>query len=337
MLKKIKNFWDNKINRLILSLGLIFLTFVGTLYVVMGKGAKNSLIEQMLDREEIITRASVGSMENFLSLLGNSLSLLAGDNRIVSLNGQTQSVMEEFFDKWTDSPVGGIVVIDSSGFVKFNVNRDHRPDIGESLSDRDYFLWAKEAKPGDVYLSEVIMSRVGASKGQYITLLATPIYKNGKFQGVLGAAVILSELADTFFKPLKISSETQIYLLQKDGTFLYAPYPELVGINLFNYLKENPFLGSDVIVNLVSKKIQEGRGDGFNIAIPNFYTKKLLSVLFTYYPFSFKGRHWFLAISTPEKDALTFIAPFYNRQILIMIVTFSVLSAVLIMCVKSNK
>ena len=315
---------------------VFFFTLGIAFYYGFGSSARTALIEQMLHREQVIARSGANSIESFFLLSGRSLSSLAQDKKLPGRDQETQKALEEFMAVWKDSPIPGVVLVDEKGIVRFNANIYNKPDVGATVKDRDYFTWAKTAKEKEVYFGTPVISRVGASEGEYIVPVASPLISDGQFKGVLTAAVILSQLTNDYLQPLKISDQTEVYILDSQGVFISALDGELIGKNVYQYLDENPFLGSAVLKEEFKKRVAE-KGEGkLQVAWldtkgnSNIFSRKLLA----YSPFSLGKQSFFLAIVTPVDDALVYIGPIYMRQNVGFVISFL---AVLMVVVRLAK
>jgi hypothetical protein len=337
--KGFRVFWKNKINRLLILLIVIFVGLASIFYLLAGKRTEASLVDQMLHREQIVVRAGARSISAFLELSGNSLTLLAKDYCVTDTSKDTQTVLDGFITEWEETSLVEVVLIDEEGVVQFVANKAKTPlEPGVSITDRDYFIAAKKALPGEVFVGKPFLPRIGAFKGQYLLPLSTPIIVDGERRGVLGAGILLSELTKNYLDPLRISEDTQIYLLNQEGIFLHSYYPELVGKNVIEYLEENSYPGSDKIIDWFEGKLAEPEEGKYVFPMQNLNNKnEIKNYLLAYTPFSLGERHFILAVATPQKDALAFFPPFYGNQIGTLVFTiFMVLafSALLILAIR---
>lgn len=333
---KISLLYFKCINSAFFFFAVLFFTLGIAFYYGYGSNAKAALIEQILHREQVIARSGANSIESFFLLSGKSLGYLAEDERIMGMDQETQKALKEFVVIWKETPISGVSLADEKGIVRFNANIDNKPDVGAAVKDGDYFAWAKTAQKGEVYFGTPVISRLGASEGKYIVPVASPLISDGQFKGVLSAVVILSQLTQDYLQPLKISGQTEVYVLNSQGVFISALDGELIGKNVYQYLDENPFLGSAIFKEEIKKKMEE-RGEGkLRIAWPdtkgnlNIFSRQLL----VFSPFSLGKQSFFLAIATPVDDALVYIGPIYMRQNVGFVVSFL---AVLIVVVRLAK
>jgi len=302
------------------------------LFVVLGTGVvrvakkrvEDTLVEQVLHREQVVVKAGAEEISGFLKLIGKSLAFLAEDvDHILAGGEETQAILDSFIAKWKDTPLVEVAVIDEKGIVQLVANKQKTGmKKGISTVDRDYFIAAKEVEPGKVFVGRPILPRLGAYEGQYIISLTTPIYDKGKFKGVLGSAILLSELVKSYIDPLRISGDTRAYLLNSDGLFLHMPFPDLVGVNLFDHLDTNRFLGSEWLVAKIKEKMSRIKEEGEGTLVymePGFDDKKIrTTMLLAYFLVDVGDRDWILAVGTPKEDALVFMVPFHENLVMIL-------------------
>ncbi|HJX45813.1 MAG TPA: cache domain-containing protein [Patescibacteria group bacterium] len=314
---------------------LIYLVFIsivlivgGVIYFYSGKITEREVAEQMLHREQVITRAGAASIHSFIDLAGKSLLILSRIPRLGS-NTQTQSALDDFINDWQTTPIVEAMLVNTEGKVIFVANREVT-DIEKniSLADRDYFVWAKNAKQGELFLGQSIQAKLGAFKDEYVVTLSTPVYKNNEFDGVLVTAILVLKLTDSYINPLKISDRSQIYLVDRSGSIIYSHITPLLGVNFLDFLEENPFTGSNIVINAVKEKFNKltDESEGKLEYIRNDYFDKTSfnKWLLTYSTidlgnFSQPDKRWILVVETPYEDAELFSNPFLSNQTIVLI------------------
>jgi len=239
--------------------------------------------------------------------------------------------LDDLITEFYDTPITGAIVADENGKVILNSNRKGIKDIGASIAERDYFSWAREAKPGEVFAGKVVISAVGASKGQSILPLATPVFKDGKFDGVLAVGILLSDLTSFYLNPLNISDDSYVHLFDSNGVWLVSTkYPQLAGVNYFDYIRKNPYPGSDSFALEVKKLIDEPKEGKFLTDSLDRTGQKLLvavSPIKTNLAGDKGSLYWFLAVVVPASQALLFFSQFEAiLNAILLFVLFVVLS-----------
>jgi C4-dicarboxylate-specific signal transduction histidine kinase len=324
MFKRLALKFSNLFNSILLF-ALLLLVFLGfAFYLILGKGARNALVEQMLHREQANARAGASSIATFVELVGNTLIAISNRDEIITPGPQTDILLESAMLKWKDTPVTSIILTDKDGKVIKAVYRELPGEVGISIADREHFLWAKNAESSEFYVSAAIKSRL-RGENYYVVPVASPVIdKEGNFNGLLAFGVSIDQLADDYMNHLKISDNTEIYIAKSDGNLIYAPKEEYLGKNVIELIEEPPFLGSEIIVEKLKgrlEKIQEGK---LELAYPeNVGTASPLKArLIAYSPVHIRDREWILVIATPIEDALISITPIYFRQAASVLIIF---------------
>lgn len=319
------SFVNKAFNSIFFFMALTIIVLAGVIYLGFGSGAKAALIEQVLHREQVISRSGALAIESFLDLTGKSLLVLASEPNVYSLEADARNQVIDFVETWMDTPLAAAILVDKEGIVKYDWNRLKKEEVGVSVADREYFAWAKTASKGEVRIFNPIISKLGATKERFIVPIATPLIgAQGNFNGAAVGVILLSELAKDYLDPLKISGNTRIYLLSEEGVILYSPIESLVGANYFDYLSQNPFLGSAVLVPILKERVVSEEEGKLDIVLLNEETKKLTRYLIAHSPIFLENKtvHWTLAVATPVDDALVFMGPIYTRQMIVFVVAF---------------
>lgn len=320
---KLKEILSKPRNGLFVLTGLSLLLVSIAAYFLLGKQASDSLVEQMLHREQLAVRAGSSSIESFIELFGKSMTDLATRVEVEKFSEKTDITLNEYIKRWEGTPVAGVILLDEKGVVISNGNRNLTPEVGVSLADRKYFSWAKTAKRGDLFISEPLVSRLGASKGKYIVVVATPTVDEDGVKGLVAASVILEELTDQYISPLKISDDTRIYLIDDSGVIIASPFERLIGMNYLDNILKSDIPGSGKIYEILKNSLASNDEGKMDIALPDETKNGLLTrFLIAKSPINIEGNHWILAIATPASDALAYLAPFYFRDLAVVGVAF---------------
>lgn len=295
----------------VFGIGLLLIAGIAlAFYLVLARGAKSSVTEQLLAKEQTVARAEASNIVSFFKVFGDSMVVLSQLTSIDRRDSQTLQDMDAFVKKWRDTDlIGGIVLTNSSGIAEFNSNVLGTRDTGVSLADRDYFLWAKnKPKEGEYFVGKPVFSRLGGSKGQLIVPAAAPVYQKGIFTGVMAASVKLQPLTNRFLGLMKVSDQTDVFLIDQDGNMLYNS----VSNNLESNISE---LFGNNIKNILNTT-QEGN---FEATIVNPKSGRSEDRLVAYSPVSLGNQNWLLIMASPIHGVVDLTTPFYIREISILI------------------
>lgn len=297
--------------------GLFFLFSIIFLFVFFNKSSRDSLVEQVQHRQQLAVRAGSKSIESLINSIGKSL-LMMSDN-------PNQDRLDHFVEAYSSLGISGIALLDKNGIVIGSSNIIDTSNLGQDLSDRVYFKWAKETNDNEFKAFAPIISRRGPTKDGYIIpVVASTLLADKKFNGVLVTAVSLSNLSRDYLNDLKILETSKAYLVTSDGEIIYADYPELTGKNIKDIFANN-FLGKDKILEIFIDNLKKDEESKFNLAIPNLQNNsKLESYLISASPIHIYGQLWKVVVVTPEKSLLAFTYSILNSQILVVFVIFVV-------------
>lgn len=303
---------------------ITFLVVVGlgvSYYLILGQKANMMVTNQFLKRQLTLARAQTGNIASFYKVFGDSVAIFSRLNSVHARNSDLQSNLDSFVDQSKDGGlVGGISVVNEEGIIEFNSNISGIPDVGDSISDRDYFEWAKEQTSDGLYfIGSPINSRIGATEGETIIPVAAPIIDNGVFRGAVVSPIRMSVLTERYLEYLKISDLAEIYLINIDGKMIYSNlYPNLVGNNIYELIENNPFLGSDILTEKIKNILNEKKEGSMMTSFINGKTNLIKDYYLAYSPISLNSQNWMLVTATPI-EALTDIKTPLDFRLKIML------------------
>jgi len=276
-------------------------------YFVIGRKANLVIDQQLLQQQRTLTRAQSNNLTSIFKVMGGSVAGLSqSDSVVYRRDAVIIKDMEAFMAHWRDvGLIGGLTLTDEKGIVEFNVNVSGNSDVGNSLADRDYFLWAKnQASEGEYFIDQSVISRLGASKGESIVPVASTVVQDGVFKGVLVLSVRLQALCQQYLRLMRISDMTHVYLIDEQGRLLYNNIvPKMMGKNLLDFLAENSFLDNQILANKLKDILNTKKEGESEMTFLDPETNKKTLHLITYSPVVFNNQTWTLIMSTPVQDA----------------------------------
>lgn len=313
-----------------------FLLIVGisaAFYLLIGQGARRSVTNDILLKQQLLTRAQKSNIQSFFNVFGDSIAVLSQLKTITSGNSAIWD-LGVFVEQWRDSSLSdGVALTNDLGIVKFNSNVSGISGEGVSLADRDYFIWAKnEAKIGEYFVGEPVVSRLGASEGRYIIPVASPVYQNGIFKGVLVAAVDLEHLTKNHLQLLKISDQTDVFLMGRDGVLYFSnTMPDSVGANIFDLMRQNPIKGNENLAIELKNALSKDTGGTAKVAYKDPVSGVIENHAIAYSQIDFGNQKWTLVMASPIGDLWNLGVPMYARIIILLLflaVTFAMYGAI---------
>lgn len=287
------------------------------IYLLLGKGASDALIQQMVNRQKSVARAGASLYKLFISDLSHQTSSYSNHSRIIAFDPKEVPVeFKGFMDGWNGTPVSGLILVDRQGIVRFGADRIGPTGEGIDVSEREYFNWAKTAKEGEVFIVEPFQSKIGFTTGRYVVSAVSPVFKNGQFNGALVTGFIIDEAISYYLDPLKVTNNTRVYLIDQNGVIVAGPIKKLIGVNYLDYLNKAGFAGGAVLVQKIKAVLMDTDEGSIDIALPDENKNGALTrYLIAYSPIVVGSQRMTLAVATPATDALESLTPFYFRDL----------------------
>lgn len=330
-------FFSKKSNRFLIFGGVFIILLSVGLYNVANKNSKELLIENVLNKEQVAVSFSADSIENFLNITSHPIVLMANHFGAVHPGQEEMSGhLQGFTSSFSSTPVKGAMVADEDGNIILFSDNSGVSKGTTSIASRDYFAWAKEASEGEIFLGKPLLAAEKVSTPGYTIPLATPIYKNGEFSGVLAAAISLSDLSEKYLLPLKLIKNSEVFLLSSEGTLLHASDDNLIGVNFYDFLEEKPFFGSKYLAELAKEELAKETEGSANVIFPASPESKLTSMLTAYSPIKHDGTYWMLVLAIPLGEIFDTVIPFVINQLIVIAVTFITLILFVTIILKRN-
>lgn len=316
---------SRSVNTFLIAFVVLSVSVGSIIFWNWSKKMERSLVEQMLHRQQIVARATAKSLESFFVLAGNSLSLLATRDSVVSPSDETQEILNLFVQEWANAPLVSIALTDSEGTVVASANRQSSVgEVGASLAERDYFKWGKgSGEKGKLFVGELVFGNFGSVKDKPMIPVATAVFDEDEFKGVLITPVLISELTRVYLEPLRISQDTRAHLGESTGLMLSSFYPEFIGKNIFEIVKSMPAKGGEAFASRLRDIIQKEDEGKFEVDAFSVGNINPTDILVAVSPVHIRGvqqkstaqdKIWFLAVVTPKNDALAFFPQFHFSQ-----------------------
>lgn len=292
-------------------IGFIIVVGIGAFfYLLLGRETSSLVTKRVLTRQQTFVRAEASNIGFYLQTFGDSVAVFAQLSSIKERDASTTADMDTFIRQRTaGGRVAGIVLTDKSGVVLFNSNIDGTRDIGDNLADRDYFAWARDkGQEGQYFIGTPVVSRLGASEGEAIVVVASPVFQNGKFNGVVAAAVKLDVLTEQFLGLIKVSGNTDTHLVTEFGDILYSSLASELSSDIAKSLKPN----------------EEG-------------TLVVGTHLVAFSPLKVGNQNWLVVMTSPSQEIWGFTSPIYIRIAVLLVLVAITLFAFGIITVKEVK
>ena len=285
------------------------------IWAIPARGAKQSVTNQLLAKQKVLTRAEANNVSTFFTVFGESVAVMAQLKSIEARNADAQHNLDAFVEQWRESNLnGGIITTNKNGVVDIHSSVTGIVDLGEDLSDREYFVWAQDAQKGEYFVGKPIISRLGATEGELIVAVASPIFNGDEFDGAIAASVKLVPLMQRYLDLMKVADDSQVFLLDEGGELIYTSSDKYsYGANVFDYFAKYPFKGSEVLVEKTKTALAESKEGSLRTSFIDPEDASVKNYLVSYSPVLVGGKKWMLVITSPANEVWELTVPIYTR------------------------
>lgn len=172
---------------------------------------------------QIMALAGAKRIEAFFQRVETDLQIFSHTEVAVELEkGQALELMEQMVDRYEGTPLVSVVRVSREGRVVLSVNRQRLPVLeGVDVSDRDYFIWAKQQTSNTkVFLSTPLVAKAGPLVGKQAIIVTIPVFQNGEFDGLVFASIDLEKLITDYVASLTTYQGTEALLIDEEGLVL---------------------------------------------------------------------------------------------------------------------
>jgi len=288
---------------------VVILAFGIRFYWLTESRAEQVVVERIKDQELTLARSGALSISEFFKARKAQVLLLAEAEAIKKGRlPEEEVIMKDLYEQTKEQLVRNIVRVGKEG--ETTVSALSREIV--FLGDRDYFLWAKKQKaPGEVFISEPVIARGGPAKGEWVGVMATPVFYQDEFNGVVFISFTIEDLDKTYITPLISSPKTKALIVTQDGTVVASSVPEAIGQNVVDYAQQSEWEGQEEYLVMARKALQGGEGS----LVHNYYLfappiSKQMKVATAYAPIGIGSQLWSLWITAPYEELVKFASPF---------------------------
>ncbi len=192
---------------------------------------------------------------------------------------------------------------------------------GKDFSFRTYFRVGKELNVP--FVSDIIT--VGGEKnkdipGRFETfIISFPLKgKDGRFNGVIGCAIDLSNITAHYVAPIRPSETGYAWLLDETGMILYHPNPRWIGMNLYDITMKLEKQGVNVKGMQEIKHAMELKNDGmYEFFFPHYPSPRPVKKLLAFSSVHFLNRRWVTVASSPYSEVISLMSGTFRNTILL--------------------
>ncbi len=320
----------------------IVLGFVIMFAMYSYHGVEREMAAQFNREQGLLAQQTAMGIEQYMHDITNSLSLTAHIKGVS--NGDPEAIRVSVQNVFNSLKSKVIFVFweDKSGIMRYHYPRQLLPGLeGKDFSFRTYFRVARELNVP--YVSDIIM--VGGEQyydipGRFETFIISFPLKgdDGKFHGVIGCAIDLSNITAHYVAPIRPSKSGYVWMLDETGMILYHPNPKWIGLNLNDViigLKKQglKISGVDAIQDAMTLK-----NDGMHEFIfPSYPEKEPAKKLLAFSSVHFLNRRWVTISTSPYREVISLMSGTFRNTLMLGSVSIGFVLIATIIMLRINR
>jgi len=313
------------------------------------KATEQATFNEFNRRQLVMARGAVGGIELYFRTLSEAMHAMARMDGVVRFDEiTTRHVLALEIHELERLGVKDIGLLDAHGVLRFSARAPHLE--GGDLSQRSYYLEAKEMTSAENYMIQFIDSRP-VETGQAGMVVAVPMFAAqadkghpssfGRFAGVTFCSLDLDYLIDKLVAPVKSTEGGHAFLIDNESKVLWEPdsslfrknfLQEVEGFPSFQQILERMTAGDTGTAQYSYYRFDYSTGK---------YSQDKEEKLMAYMPARLGAQLWALGLWAPKKDATRLIRSAYVKHLLLVaLVSISILlgcSYALAMSFRYNK
>jgi len=283
---------------------LLLLIICGSLLLSVYNNVESTTIDQLNSVQVVHAKQASNSIERFFSTYNNTLSFLAENNHIITMDPEGRVLIKEFFVRHSED-IASITRVDKNGIILYTY--PYESSTGANISSQNHVR--KSISEQRVVISDVFT----AVQGFRTVAFAMPVFKDGRYDGSLSILIPFDQLTQKDLESVRLVNTGYAWAISEKGTILYCPYPDLIDKSAFTVYNKSPtaisFIyeavkGKPGISSYTLKATRTGNDD------PEKYQA-------AYFPVTIGDTHWSIIVATPEREILSTLQGFRNNLIII--------------------
>jgi PAS domain S-box-containing protein len=283
---------------------LVLLIVCGLLLYSAYADIEAKTIAQVNNEQLVHAGQAAAGFESFFTTYNNSLSFLAGNDHIITLDPDGRELMRDFF-KSHDDEISSITRVDEHGIITYTYPVE--ASTGADISSQSHVRQLMSTHA--VVISDVFTS----VQGFRAIAFHMPVFENGTFKGSIAILIPFDSLAKENLGSIRILDSGYAWTISHEGIVLYSPYPGQVGKSVFNVFNNSPS-----VIAMAQDAMKGSRGvTSYTVSGDPARQEPPQKFQAIYLPVNIGSTSWSIIVATPENEILGTIQGFRNNLIIV--------------------
>ena len=280
------------------------LVVCGALLFSIYTGIESKTITQVNSEQTVHAGQAAAGIGSFFAAYNDSLSFLAGNEHIITLDPDGRELMRDFFTSHSGE-ISSITRVDENGTITYTYPVES--STGTDISSQSHVRQVLTTHA--VVISDVFTS----VQGFRTVAFHMPVFQDGRFRGSIAVLIPFDALAKDNVGTIRILDSGYAWTISQSGIILYSPYPGQVGKSVFDVFNTSP------TVTAMAQEAMKGYRGTTSYTVSEDPARHVPSQKFQaiYLPVKIGDTSWSIIVSTPENEILATIQGFRNSLVII--------------------
>ncbi len=285
----------------------IFLFFFKSVY----DEVKTETINQFNSEKILIAKSASKGISDFMANLKTSLTFLSLLPEIINFNDKGAEFAKKFYNNHS-AQIEAITRKDSNGILIYTFP-ENKDVIGMDISHQEHFKEVlKEKKP---VISDVFM----AVQGYLAIAIDVPVFEGNEFKGSLAVLIAIDKIGKRYLENNNKEDLGYAFLLSENNIEIYCPFHDHIGSSVSGNPQNFPSVES--FLDSIKK-----RGSG---TVAHFHDTTELAAgterNINFFRVPLGNTYWTICLSNGVDEAITTIAGFRNRLVILFVILLIIL------------
>ena len=209
----------------------ILLAVCGFLLYSTYTDIESKTIAQVNNEQVVHANQAAAGIERFFTTYNSSLSFLAGNDHIITLDQEGRELMRKFFNSHAGE-ISSITRVDENGIITYTYPVE--TSTGADISSQSHVRQLMNTH------STVISDVFTSVQGFRTIAFHMPVFENGTFKGSLAILIPFDTIAKKDLGNIRVLNSGYAWAVSQNGVVLYSPYPGQVGKSVFEVFNNSP-------------------------------------------------------------------------------------------------
>jgi signal transduction histidine kinase/CheY-like chemotaxis protein len=243
------------------STAIILLVILSALIYLTYDGYRNTIITQQQQSMLGISKSISRSIELSIDDTVDSMKIITLDKEFTKsidyaevgkITNDYKGKLKSYYEA-EGKELDSVYFIDKNGNVLTRYPQGIQSINSRVKADIEVALARKTTYVGNVYLDK--------TENNFVLNIYEPVFDEGKFKGIISAAINLNVIYDKLIAPIKIGEKGYAMVKDEQGTIIMHPVKEQVGMDVIDTRKEVfPDLDYRELENLIDAQLKGKEG-----------------------------------------------------------------------------